>query len=206
MAPYTIEYWDIVISILRWLSGLLLGSGCGALLAIIAVMAARWAAPLDISLHALRALPILGLLPLMQYVFGIGEIGKIILISVAALFPVYFSSLNALKSRTVDENIFFIALDTSFPDQMKLDLWPRLRRGLIQGIEVSIGLAWITVVAAESIGTYNSGFWSGGLGHKLFTAFDVNNVRAGLIALGIFGLLGLVSGYAWSRLKRAYGY
>jgi sulfonate transport system permease protein len=176
------------------------------MLAIAAVLAGRWAAPLGLSLHALRALPILGLLPLVQYAFGINELGKVLLISVAALFPVYFASLNALRGRTLDEQIFFTALRTPVWQQVQLDLWPRLRRGLIQGVEVSIGLAWITVVAAESIGTFNTGFWSGGLGHKLFTAFDVNNVGAGLVALGLFGLLGLSSGYGWSLLKRSYGY
>src|SRR5262249_31172803 len=149
---------------------------------------------------------ILGLLPLVQFAFGVSEIGKILLITFAATFPVYFSVQYALAARTVDQKMFFDGLRLSPNARWRLDLWPRLRRGVIYGVEISIGLAWITVVAAESIGTLNQGFWAGGLGAKLFMAFDVNHVSYGVFALGLFGVLGLTTGYLWLLPKRYYGY
>jgi NitT/TauT family transport system permease protein len=74
---------------------------------------------------------------------------------------------------------------------------PKVIGGIILGINVSIGIGWLCVVAAELIGTYSQGFWSGGLGYKLYIAHNNNDWYMVLTSLALFGILGIFSSTLW---------
>lgn len=197
-----IELHDVGISSLRWLLGVLSGTAFGFLLGSLSLHA-----PTDRRIswlfHFLRSVPIIGLVPVIQWVFGISEIGKIGLIAWAVSFPVWISVKRAAEVRLPETELSLRARRVTGYDLFRVYTFPRVLRGLFQGFEIALGIGWLAVVASELIATYSKGFWSGGLGHRLFYAFSLNDWTTGTSALLLFGMLGIVSSFLWNRFGTA---
>ena len=109
----------------------------------------------------------------------------------------WISVRQAAKIRFYELELVLHARKMSQGDIFRIYTLPRVVGGFLQGIEIAIGLGWLAVVAAELIATYSQGFWAGGLGHRLFYSFSINDWQTGIAALLMFGFLGLVSSVAW---------
>lgn len=203
---------DVFLTCIRWLGGLAAGSIAGFVVAALEPYRRREAAARDFTLIAavgdfLRALPIIALVPVIQTV-GIGERWKIGLIAWAVLFPIWLSVRQARRTRFVDTELNLSGRVSSYSEVFWSYRFPKALAGFLRGVEISIGVAWLSVVAAEWIGTYSTGFWAGGLGYKVVKAHDANNWGAMLLCLGWFGLLGVASAYVWRTIfssKRSLG-
>lgn len=195
-----VTFADVYISCLRWFIGLLAGSIVGGSIGAALAYAGKGSLFVSAILHFARAVPVLGLVPVIQYLFGISELGKFILIAWAVMFPVWISVETALANRLTELELSLDAIGVGGSDFAISYVFPRLLSGFFQGIQISIGVGWLSVVAAEFIGTFSSGFWSGGLGYKLFLAFDLNDWMMGIFALGLFGALGMISAWVWNAL------
>lgn len=131
-----------------------------------------------------RAIPIIGLVPLVRYCWGVSEYGKIGLIAWSIAFPVWISVRSSVLRQNQDAELVWIAHNFGKLAMLRHYTLPRIMIGLLQGIDIAIGLGWLAVVASELVGTYVSGFWGGGIGNKLFFAFQNGDWRAGLICWG----------------------
>ncbi len=194
----SIELYDIFISTLRWFIGMTAGCAIGLSLGVLSInkmadMGLSWLA------HFARAIPIIGLVPVIQLVFGIGEFGKIGLIAWTVAFPVWISVKEAANTKLKESELVLKARKVDRVQMLKIYTIPRIVSGLFQGVEIAIGIGWLAVVASELIATYSQGFWSGGLGHQLFYAFSINDWKTGILSLGIFGLLGITTSFMWRK-------
>ena len=191
-----LDLYDIFLSSLRWFIGLSLGCGFGFLLAL-AGNVKRANFVVKILVDFLRAIPIIGLVPVIQMNVGINEYGKIGLIAWAVLFPVSISVRSAMDKNLESATLMLRAAQNSGWTFFKLFTFPKLLGGFLRGIEIAIGIAWLAVVAAEWVGTYTQGFWGGGLGYKLIVGYELNNWRVVHLNLMVFGLLGFLTAYSW---------
>jgi sulfonate transport system permease protein len=192
----SIEFQDILLSLLRWFIGIFLGSLLGLTMALIgSYKPSSWF--LKTTNDFLRAIPIIGLVPVIQMNIGINEYGKIGLISWAVLFPVWITVRNAIEKNLENSKLVLDAANIKGFYYFKLFTFPKVLGGFLKGIEIAIGIAWLAVVAAEWIGTYTKGFWSGGLGYRLVTGYELNNWVTVHLSLILFGVLGLLTAYFW---------
>lgn len=195
---------DVLVSMWRWSAGLICGSLLGFLLAVLCF----WVRPLRegalLVAGFFRALPILALVPLFIILFGVGEIAKILLITWACFFPVFVSTTRSVGRRLPDIELKIQALRKSEWDVFRHYHLPRLLFGFLSGVEIAIGIGWLTVVAAEMTGTPNFGIFRGGLGNAVQVAFDNGNIAVGLMCLAVFGILGLTTALIWARLSSAF--
>lgn len=107
-------------------------------------------------------IPPLAVLPILFIVFGLGELSKVVLIIVGIL-PFLIRDLSArvieipremiVKAETLGASSFVIALRVALPQ-----LLPRL----IQAVRLSLGPAWLFLIAAEAIAAEQ------GLGYRIF--------------------------------------
>lgn len=192
--------YDLFLSTLRWLLGLTGGAVVGLLLGSLGAIRQLDRGFLGHVLNFARAIPILGLVPVVQMTVGVEEYGKIGLIAWAVAFPVWLSIRDA-RSRSIGvvEGMFPKVFD-SRSSFFRHILFPRICGGFFLGIEIGIGVAWLSVVAAEWIGTFNSGFWSGGLGYRLIVAYEANDWVLLITILILFGSMGLVSMVGWKSI------
>jgi len=198
----SIELYDIFLSLLRWGIGIVIGSAFGLVWALTSFSRTRAFQAMDSLLDFLRALPIIALVPVVQFWFGISEFGKIGLIAWTSFFPVWLQVRSALRRRDIELEVRMTAARLSRRDILYMYHVPRIIGGLNVGVSISIGICWISLVAAELVGTYNQGFWAGGLGYKLFLAFELNNWLTGSLALILFGALGAGTSFCWNNYLR----
>ncbi len=110
----------------------------------------------------LSMIPPLAVLPILFIVFGLGEVSKVVLIIIGIL-PFLIRDLSArvmeipremiVKAETLGASSLVIALRVALPQ-----LLPRL----IQAIRLSLGPAWLFLIAAEAIASEQ------GLGYRIF--------------------------------------
>jgi sulfonate transport system permease protein len=192
----TLNLYDIFLSFLRWSIGLSLGCAIGFVLAVAGNLKSTNSI-VRVFIDFLRAIPIIGLVPVIQMNIGINEYGKIGLIAWAVLFPVWITVRNAMDKNLESATLMLQAAKKTSWTYFKLFTFPKLLGGFLKGIEIAIGIAWLAVVAAEWVGTYTQGFWAGGLGYRLIIGYELNNWKVVHLNLIIFGLLGLLTAYLW---------
>ena len=131
---------------------------------------------------------------------------KIGLIAWAAMFPILLTIRQAHKKQMIDTELMLIASGIKTINVVWKYHFSKALGGLLRGVEISIGVAWLSVVAAEWIGTYSIGFWAGGLGYKILKAHDANSWGGMIACLMFFGILGIATSWIWRYLlyKRKY--
>lgn len=148
------------------LQRLLLGVGISALVAtvigLLIGLLPHVRAGLAGFVAVLSMIPPLALLPILFIVFGLGELSKVVLI-VIGILPFLIRDLSGrvleipremiVKAETLGASSWVIALRVALPQLM-----PRL----IQAVRLSLGPAWLFLIAAEAIAADQ------GLGYRIF--------------------------------------
>ncbi len=135
----------------------------------------------------LRPISPLAWIPLAILWFGVGDLAAIFLIFVGCFFPLLLTAVSAVH------NVPGVYLDVGrnfglgTRDFVFRVLYPAVVPQLITGARITLGIAWLVVVAAEMI-SVNSG-----LGFLIVDARNAGNrydlVVAGMVVIGIIGLL-----------------
>lgn len=157
------EFWGDTLASLRRLA---LGVGLSALIAVVFGVASGIIpyvrAGLSSFTAALSMIPPMAVLPILFITFGLGEMAKVVLI-VFGIAPVMVRDLEfratdiprelLIKAQTLGANTWQIILRVVLPQ-----LLPRL----ITCMRLSLGPAWLYVIAAEAIAATE------GLGYRIF--------------------------------------
>lgn len=114
------------------------------------------------AIRALSMIPPLAILPILFIVFGVGELAKVMLILLGTA-PFLMRDIEQrvrelpreqlIKAQTLDASSWQVALRVVLPQVM-----PRL----IDGVRLSLGSAWLFLIAAEAIASTD------GLGYRIF--------------------------------------
>lgn len=114
------------------------------------------------AIRALSMIPPLAILPILFIVFGVGELAKVMLILLGTA-PFLMRDIEQrvrelpreqlIKAQTLDATSWQVALRVVLPQVM-----PRL----IDGVRLSLGSAWLFLIAAEAIASTD------GLGYRIF--------------------------------------
>ena len=138
-------------------------------------------------LQILRPISPLAWIPIAILWFGVGDMAAIFLIFVGCFLPLLLTVINAVQSVPA----VYINAGRNFgltPVQlMRKILYPAIIPRLMTGLRITLGVAWLVVVAAEMIAV------SSGLGFLIVDARNAGNrydlVVAGMVMIGIVGLL-----------------
>ncbi|HYJ82428.1 MAG TPA: ABC transporter permease subunit [Allosphingosinicella sp.] len=195
---------DSMWSSLRWLIGIGMGVAAAILLYLFGVAMRRARRPVSIVVDFLRAIPVIALVQAFFALFGTDEIGKFLMIAWATAFPIYVHLLQA-AAPTHEERLVFAAADLSRGETLRWLHAPLLASAAIGGIRIALGIGWISVVAAEFLGVFDSGPWSGGLGEGVIRLSEIPDYPAMTVWLAAFGVLGLGSAalFDWGSRKVA---
>jgi NitT/TauT family transport system permease protein len=138
-------------------------------------------------LQILRPISPLAWIPIAILWFGVGDMAAIFLIFVGCFFPLMLTSINAVR------NIPTVYVDAgrnfglSAATLFYRVLFPAVVPNLIVGLRITLGIAWLVVVAAEMIAV------NSGLGFLIVDARNAGNrydlVVAGMLIIGLIGLL-----------------
>lgn len=185
-------YEHLAISLGRILLGSLIGIVGGLALGVVLGTVSWIRVMAEPLVTFVRALPPLAYFSLFVIWFGIDETPKIWLLAVAALPPVAVATAAAVGAAPVSLIESARALGASRFDIVRDVTLPSALPEILTGIRIAVGIAYSSVVAAETINGLP------GIGGLVRDAQRYNNtptVLVGIIAIGLSGLIidGLLS-------------
>ena len=138
-------------------------------------------------LQVLRPISPLAWIPIAILWFGVGDLAAIFLIFLGCFLPLLLTAIQAVQS--IPE--IYVNIGRNFGlrpfDLIYRVLFPAVIPQLIVGLRITLGIAWLVVVAAEMIAV------NSGLGFLIVDARNAGNrydlVVAGMVMIGIIGLL-----------------
>ncbi len=187
---------DAIASLFRVMSGFLLAVLLGVPAGLLLGHSARARAAFLPMVNFFRNLSPLAWIPFAVLWLGIGDPPAIVLIFMAAFFPVILSTTAAVAS--IPSVYFRVARDLGIEGRALLGevTLPAIAPQVITTLRVTAGLSWLVVVAAEMIAGRD------GLG---FAVWDARNgLRTDLLvaAMVVIGLLGVARDRVLVQLTR----
>lgn len=144
-------YTHIWASITRVALALLIACVIGIPLGILMGVYQYVHAALDPIIEFYRPVPPLAYLPLIVIWFGIGELSKVLLISLAIFAPVVIATCNGIRSISKHKIQAAQSLGASPAQLIRFIILPATLPYILTGIRIGLGVGWSTLVAAELI-------------------------------------------------------
>jgi NitT/TauT family transport system permease protein len=138
-------------------------------------------------IQLLRPISPLAWIPIAILWFGVGDLAAIFLIFVGCFLPLLLTAMNAVHNVPA----VYIQAGRNFgltpAALLSRVLYPAVIPQLLVGLRITLGVAWLVVVAAEMIAV------NSGLGFLIVDARNAGNrydlVVAGMVLIGVIGLL-----------------
>lgn len=180
-------FGHLSISVFRAAAGFFIGGGLGIILGTFVGFSTRSEQYLDPSVQMLRTVPHLAVAPLFVLWFGFGETSKVLLIADGAFFPLYVNAF--LGIRGVDSKLFDVARVLEFSKRKLITklILPAALPNLLLGARLSLGVAWVSLVVAELMGSTE------GIGYMIMDARQFSNTDIVFVGIIIFAFVGKFS-------------
>lgn len=179
-------FTHIWVSLLRFLAGYLSAAAAGVVLGLFFGWFGRLWSIFDPIVQVLRPISPIAWFPFIVLFFGIGDIPAIVIIFIAAFYPILLSTVASVSR--VDQTYLKVARNFGLkqPQIFSRVILPAAFPYIANGLHIALGSAWVFLVAGEMVGAQT------GLGYLIIDAR--NNLRtdlvlAGIIFIGISGLL-----------------
>lgn len=146
----------------------------------------------------LRPVPPLAWIPISILWFGIGIKSAAFIIFLGAIFPILLNTIAGVRS--VNPTLLEAArtLGAGERDILRKVLLPGAAPSIFVGLRIGLGIAWMTLVAAEFTGV-RSGY---GLGYMIMTARDIQRADEIMAGMLVIGLAGLILDWALKALRK----
>lgn len=177
---------DAAASALRILTGLLIGAAAAVPLGVLVGWSRVAGVLLDSTIQLLRPISVVAWIPVAIFIFGLGNRSAVFLVSLATFFPVYVSTVQAVRFAERRYTAVARMLGAGTLTLLWRVVLPMARVGILAGIRVAVGLAWAVVTVAEMLAVKS------GLGHMLWDSYynlRVDLVFAGMLSLGLLGFV-----------------
>jgi sulfonate transport system permease protein len=187
---------SLLVSAERWGIGLCVGVAIAVLLAVASGLSRIGEYAFDPVLNAARSIPLLGLLPLFIVWFGIGNMPKILIVVLGALFPMYVNTFAGIRG--VDPKLGELGqvLGLSRWELVRHVVLPGSLPSALTGLRLSVVGSLLALVVGEQINA------NAGLGFMINTAeqFLANNII--MVCLFMYAILGLLADGAVRLVER----
>ena len=182
-----ISIWQhIGISLFRTLTGFVLGIAVGIPLGLVTGYSRVGSAMVSPIMAFIRPIPPIAFIPMVVLYFGLGEVGKVVLIfwtafnyvhvnahAGAAGVPIAYQRAAQSIGLTSKQTFFRVILPSAIPQ-------------IFTGLKVAMALSWAVVVAAELTGAQS------GLGYMISDAALTFRIPAVFIGIALIGAIGLL--------------
>ena len=177
---------DVLASLVHLALGYALGAGTGLALAALSARFAVVESIVDPLVELLRPISAIAWIPLAILMFGVSAKVPVFLIFYAALFPIFVNTVAGVKQ--VDPQLIRAARALGASPRLILThvVMPSALPFVLAGARLSLGVAWMAMVAAELTGS------DAGLGWRLFwyqEFFAMDKVMAVILTIGVLGYL-----------------
>lgn len=193
------ELWGhLAASFRRAAAGFALGGAVGFGLGLLTGSSRVAARFLDSTIQMVRNIPHLALIPLVIIWFGVGEAGKLFLVSLGVMFPIYINTFHGMRS--VDAGLIEMGrvYGLSRWKIFKNIMLPGAMSSILVGVRFALGFMWLTLIVAETIAA------DSGIGKMAMDAREFMQTDIVVVAILLYALLGKLADVAASMLERRW--
>lgn len=177
---------DLLISLVRVLKGFLLSAVLGIVLGSLIGMFPGVRELFVPMITIIRQIPIIAWIPLIIMWAGIEETSKVIIIVLAAFFPIMVNTESGIE-QTPSGLIEVAKLYKLSPWETFVKVYlPHALPHILVGLKLGLGVSWMAVVASELIASTT------GIGYKLNYARSMMQANKVLVCMIIIGLVGVI--------------
>ncbi|MHA1819541.1 MAG: ABC transporter permease [Promethearchaeota archaeon] len=140
----------------------------------------------------LRPIPPIAWIPFSIMVFGLTTMSHIFVIFTGAFFPLYQNTFDAIRGVKKVYKDVALSLGAKRSQIISGIVLPSIYPNIITGTRVSLGVAWMCVIAAEMIGVSSNK----GIGLFIMNMLSMGRITSmlcGMIMIGIVGLFIAIS-------------
>jgi ABC-type nitrate/sulfonate/bicarbonate transport system permease component len=177
-------FTDLVPSVWRFVSGLVLGTVLGIVCGTLMGLLPRLRRDLSPMTEFVRAIPTAGLVPPVLLIFGTGYRMETVLIAIAVFFPILISTTDGVRG--VDPVNIEVARCYGLSPWQRLwrVILPAATPQILAGARISLSIGLAAMVIANMVAS------GAGLGHFIIdakTRFNLSAMWAGLLMIGVLG-------------------
>jgi ABC-type nitrate/sulfonate/bicarbonate transport system permease component len=182
-------FWAAVLSTLRNLAiGYLAGVGLGLAVGV-ATGTSRWVrAMLEPILSALYSVPKLAILPLLLLIFGLGDVPRIVLVTISVYFYVWISTMTGLLAVPYGYREAAESLNANRFQMFRHVLLPGALPQIFVGLRLGAAAAILVLVAAEMV------TGSEGIGYIIWLSWQTlatSKMYVGIVLIAVIGVIGM---------------
>lgn len=178
-------YFDIFASLQRVIIGFLIASILGVFLGLLLGYNSRLK-DVKIYIELLRPIPPIAWIPIAIVIFGLGNASAYFIVFLGAFFPIFTNTyFGAVSMPAIYRNTALSFEIGKIKYFTKILLFYSLPY-IFAGLKIGIGMAWMSLIAAELIGSQS------GLGYFIQLnrlLLQTDNVIVGMVLIGIIGYL-----------------
>ncbi|MFL9927229.1 ABC transporter permease [Herbaspirillum lusitanum] len=177
---------NVAVSMVRVINGFLLGAGFGLLLGVAMGLSETLKEYLYPSFKMIAYVPLLGWLPLLIMVFGIGESLKFVLIAKASFIPITLNTYQGIRNVPAK----FIEMGKVYRlnhlQLLRRIVFPAAFPSIWSGIRYGLTHSWLILVVVELLAS------SEGLGFMMANGQQLFQLDLVLVAVIMVGAIGYV--------------
>jgi ABC-type nitrate/sulfonate/bicarbonate transport system permease component len=185
---------DAIASGERVLLGYAIGSGLGIVIGVMLGYFKPFRRGLEPYIHMLRAIPIIGWLPLALVFFGFSMKSAVFLVGLGCFFPVVINTMSGVLGVDLSHQRVGLMVGASRLQQLRFIIIPSAMPSIMTGLRVAMGFAWILVIVAEWLAVRE------GLGFTLLDAYSFVRYDFVIAAMISIGFVGFISDRVVARL------
>ncbi len=175
----------IAVSLQRVMAGFLIGSVTGIAFGLLMGLSKTVEKIFAPFFHAIRQVPMIGWIPLIIMLFGMNELPRVLIISVAAFYPITLNTFAGV--RNVPNEYFELASVNGYKGLKLIGkiIIPASLPSINTGITTGLAMSWSILMVAEIF--IQTAFGVGTQIQRGRDRFDIALVIAGIITVGVLG-------------------
>lgn len=183
-------------SIGRIIVGFAMGAVPALLLGVVMGLSPWIRAALNPMVAATYPIPKIAILPLIMLIFGLGEMSKYVIVSIAGFFLILINTMAGVMNiekiyldvgKNFNANRKEMYLTIALPGSLPM---------IFAGFRLAWGVSLLVIVAAEFVGA------KAGIGYLIWQSWQTFSVEAMYVGLIVISLLGYISSLILDELER----